>query len=512
MKHLHLIPLLCILLLTACQHNTEKRTYRIGVSQCSYDAWRINMDAEMERERIFHPDLVLHTRYAKDNSYMQCCQIDSFIAEKVDLLIVSPNETEEVKPAVSRAYDAGIPVIIADRQVSGEKYTAFIGGDNYEVGHITAQHLIQIAQKGGYTSEHPLRFVEIYGLRGSTPAVLRHRSLMEALAHHPEVKLKHKMSGYWFRAEARICMDSLLNYDQDFEAVVAQNDQMAIGAAEVIHKRLHNDNIIILGVDGITGHGGGVEAILHNQIDFTTTYPSRGDLIIQTADAILKGNSFKRDTVLKSVLVDPDVAKALHQFAELRDHEIVAIQKLQGTLTDINLDYDTLKGFIYVLVSAIILLLLLTFSIIYILRYRHQVRIRQMANEQLLNEQKRQLEQMTEQLLANKDTSPTRNEVLIEKLTHLIEENIDNPNLNMDFLAVELSISRAQLFRRVRSLTGESPVELIRHIRLHRAQEMLRNGDDSIQQVAYAVGFTSASYFTRCYKELFHHSPQEERS
>jgi ABC-type sugar transport system substrate-binding protein len=93
----------------------------------------------MERELLLHPDMVLSRRIAYGSNELQCAQIDSFIAERVDLLIVSPNQAEQVKPAVTRAYRAGIPVIVADRRVTGDEWTAFIGGDNYKVGQLMAE-------------------------------------------------------------------------------------------------------------------------------------------------------------------------------------------------------------------------------------------------------------------------------------------------------------------------------------------------------------------------------------
>ena len=149
--------ILMALTLISCSQNRPTRIYHVGVSQCSDDAWRTKMNEEMENELIFHPELQLSIRQANDNSQLQCLQIDSFIAEGVDLLIVSPNEAEEVKPAVSRAFDAGIPVIVADRQVTGEKYTAFIGGDNYAVGINMANWLAEQANNSHATSDQPLR-------------------------------------------------------------------------------------------------------------------------------------------------------------------------------------------------------------------------------------------------------------------------------------------------------------------------------------------------------------------
>lgn len=156
--HLIFAFILLSLFVSSCKSSQQKR-YRIGVSQCSDDAWRRKMNEEMQRELIFHPDIQLIIRSAGDNSAQQSADIDAFIEEKFDVLIVSPNEAEGLTEAVSRAFDAGIPVIIADRRVNGDKYTAFIGGDNEQVGRLLAQYIRNKLPSGG-------NIVEICGLQG----------------------------------------------------------------------------------------------------------------------------------------------------------------------------------------------------------------------------------------------------------------------------------------------------------------------------------------------------------
>ena len=157
--HLHLFPfvstLLVTVLLAACLAgcSCDPDHYRIGVSQCLDDAWRQKMNEEMSRELLLHPQMRLTTRVADGSSELQCAQIDSFISEKVDLLIVSPNEAEEVQPAVTRAYEAGIPVIIADRLVPGQDWTAFIGGDNERVGELMAEWIMSHYKEGLHVLE-----------------------------------------------------------------------------------------------------------------------------------------------------------------------------------------------------------------------------------------------------------------------------------------------------------------------------------------------------------------------
>lgn len=150
-----LLPILMACSLVGCTSCGD--VYRIGVSQCLDDAWREKMNEEMARELLLHPEMTLRTRVAGGSNELQCAQIDSFISEKVDLLIVSPNEAEEVQPAVTRAYEAGIPVIIADRLVPGQDWTAFIGGDNERVGELMAEWIMSHYKEG-------LHVLEVTGL------------------------------------------------------------------------------------------------------------------------------------------------------------------------------------------------------------------------------------------------------------------------------------------------------------------------------------------------------------
>ena len=522
--------------LIGCSSHRPSPQYRIGVSQCSDDAWRQRMNYELQRELIFHPELSLHIRQASDNSDTQCQQIDSFIAERVDLLIVSPNEAEEVKPAVSRAYDAGIPVIVADRQVSGEKWTAFIGGDNYAVGQLMAQWLLSIVPEG-----RPLRVLEIQGLPGSTPMVWRHKGMMDSLQGHPEVQIVASACGAWFRENARVVTDSLLALYPNVDAIVAQNDQMAIGAYEaiqhlkgrakipgtqVVHTDLscasspaikshsapllvrsnnaNNENyaIRIMGVDGIVDEGGGVEALLNKEIDMTATYPSRGDLVIQTAVKILHGEPFEREVVLPTVLIDRDAAFPMQQIADEIDRQIAVSEELENRYNRL---WDTARAQRIALILLVFFLLLLVVLAVVLYRvYRYSLRVKREREEhaRIVAQQQKQLEDMTAALERTK-AEQSMDERFVEQLQKTIEQHMDDSEFNVEALSEELNMSRAQLFRKTKTLMGVSPVELIRHIRLRKAKQMLLNTDMTIQQVAYSVGFTSPSYFSKCYRELF---------
>ncbi len=507
------LPFLVVGLLAAlsCACTSKPNTqYIIGVSQCSDDAWRTKMNEEMNRELIFHSDMTLRIRQAQDNSDLQCAQIDSFIAEQVDLLVVCPNEAEEVKPAVCRAYDAGIPVIVADRQVTGEKYTAFIGGDNYAVGKLMAEYVTRQAELHHSTPARPLRVFEITGLPGSTPMRWRHKGLMDGIRSNRSIQIVGTGCGAWFQRNARLVTDSLLDVCPEVDVILAQNDQMAMGAYEACHKRLGDRRPLIMGADGIVGKGGGVEALLDGKIDVTATYPSKGDLVIQTAAKILHGEAYPRDVVLQTILIDRTAAEPIQQVAEEIDHQVYLIDVLEQRLNQLWDMSRSQQIAIACLMAFLLLAVILSIVLYNVYLYRRRVREERAEHARIVARQKEQLESVTAELERTKQTQ-SLDEQFIQRLQTEIEKHIADTDFSVEMLSDALGMSRTQLFRRTKQLMGLSPVELIRHIRLRRGQQMLRNTDMTIQQIAYSVGFTSPSYFTKCYKELFDHLPADEQ-
>lgn len=495
--------LICLLLctaLTSC-HKQSAPHYIVGVSQCSDDAWRQKMNSELEDELIFHPDISLRYRHASDNSERQCLQIDSFIQEGVDALIVCPNEALEVQPAVERAFAAGIPVVVADRRVPGNNWSAYVGGDNKQVGYLMATWLEEQHRQSSQT----IKVLEITGLPGSTPAVLRHQGLIEGLRHKTGIELVGSASGQWFMADAERVCDSLLLAHPEANVLVAQNDLMARGAAAACKRQ--GRYLPVMGVDGITGKGGGIEAIRDGIIVVSATYASRGDLVLQRVGQILHGEAFPRETNLRSMLVGREEAESMALLAEERETQVAAIALLRQKLNLLTLQYANQR-----MVSLLLVLLVLVscggiVGLCYMYRYRLRVQKERAEKEQLLKKQQQQLRDISEQLeLSTRQNIRSEEEeerAFVARLTKQIEAELNNPELSVESLADSLGMSRSVLFRRVKIATGQSPVELIRHLRLERAKHLLYEGNMSVQQVAYEVGFSSPSYFTKCYKQEY---------
>ena len=506
-KILLLTSLALALLCTGC--SVRQPQYRIGVSQCLDDAWREKMNYEMERELLIHPDMFLSRRIAYGSNELQCAQIDSFIAEKVDLLIVSPNEAEAVKPAVTRAFRAGIPVIVADRRVTGDEWTAFIGGDNYKVGQLMAQWItsqLSSLKRVKSSARSDCRWpsvelaggvvvLEVAGLPGSTPATLRHQGMMDGLPDGVEV---HSVMGSWYREEAYKAVSEYLASQPIPDLIVAHNDLMAVGAAEAVQN--HQFSILnsqfsipIMGVDGIKP---GLQAIVEGKITCSATYASRGDMIVEVAAKILHGEPFVRDTVLETALVDSKAAYPMLKQDEdiTRDLETLHLVQTQTESKWRQMQFDRIVLSVFVAVFFILFVATLSYIIV------RQLRLQTEIKQDILP----QLENMQEAIQLSR-----RDEAFSERLKQIVDEHISDPNLNVEYLGSMLQLSRTQLFRRVKTVAGKGPLDYIREQRLIRADQLLHTTDMTIQQVALELCFSSAGYFTKCYKEYFGHLPSE---
>ena len=487
MRNIIVTTVVFILLLTGC--NTRQQQYRIGVSQCLDDAWRQKMNEEMDRELLLHPDMSMTQRIAYGSTGLQCAQIDSFIAERVDLLIVSPNEAEAVRPAVSRAYRAGIPVIVADRRIPGEEWTAFIGGDNYEVGRLMASWVNEI-QKG---SGKPVCVLEVYGKNGSVPEELRHKGLTDGLSGSGRLSpVLNIVSG---EQDAYAAVRTYLQTHAPVDVIVAQNDIMAVEAARAVRNSRSYDNgtMRIMGVDGIEL---GLQAIVDGEIECTAVYPSRGDMLIQTAAHILAGEPFVRDTVLETMLIDKRAAyPMLRQYiARRHDLETLHIVQLQADARWRQMNASRGMWICICVVTGILFFMALGF-VLYMVR---------MMQTEIKKDIIPQLEEVNEVIRLKR-----RDEVFAERVRQIVDEHLTDADLNVEYLAEVLQLDRTQVFRRVKAVYGKGPMEYIRERRLIRAYELLHTTDKTVRQVAMELRFASPGYFSKYYKEYYGYLPSE---
>ena len=394
-RHLYriiiLLPLLVVALCFVSCGEATTVDYHIGVSQCSDDAWRTKLNEEMRRELLFYPGVTLEVRSADDDNERQARDIDYFIGQGVDLLVVSPNRADSLTPAVSKAFDAGIPVIVADRKVTGDKYTAFVGGDNLEVGKLQGEYLQRVLPRGG-------KVLEVMGLIGSTPQELRHQGLVESLSDTGDRYQFVQCMGAWKRDRGEAEVQKVLAQHPDIRVILAQNDQMAIGASRALQNARLDHKVFIMGVDGLTGADNGIEAIRNGTIDVSATYITGGDLIVQTAMKILRGEPFERDVVLPTSLIDIGSAKSIDNVYREVDHQIETVKMLQARADSYWQQLDLERTLMYALLALLAMALL--FLIFYYSNYRQKRRLGESLNRQkaLLKAQRDQLAEQNIQL------------------------------------------------------------------------------------------------------------------
>lgn len=310
-RKLHLIIYVAIIvLLTGCAQ--QPRKYVIGVSQCSEDIWRDKLNDELKMGEYLNDSLIVKLASSNDDNVLQNKQINQFVDEGVDLLIVSPNQLSAISKSVERAYDKGIPVILYDRKTNSDKYTAFIGCDNYTIGKSMGTFIAQQLQGKG-------RIVEISGLEGSSPALERHRGFMDAIKPYPGLQVVASEGGNWKEEGGIQAMKRILKQTQDFDYVFAHNDRLAWGAYVAARQMRVKRNYKYTGVDGMATEGGGLELVRDGIFEASYLYPTKGDEVIALAMKILKHQPYERDNYLSTSIITQ--ANAALTLMEARDAE-----------------------------------------------------------------------------------------------------------------------------------------------------------------------------------------------
>ncbi|MCI5647239.1 MAG: substrate-binding domain-containing protein [Bacteroidales bacterium] len=536
-----LFPLLMLFalaaLLTGCE---EKKKYRICVSQCSQDDWRMKMNDEINREILLHDDATVEICSADDSSEKQIADIRRFMQEPCDILIVSPNEAAALTPVIKEVYERGTPVIVFDRNINGDTYTARIGVDDVGLGRAAAryaQHLIGTRGK----------VIEIYGLPGSTPAEDRHKGFAAQLQAQGGTILASAAAD-WKKEEAARAADSLLNLYPDAQLIYAHNDRMAIGASEAARAKGRRD-IRIIGIDAAPNIG--IRAVADSVIDATFLYPTEGHRLVQTALAILKGEPYDRETILPvSSAVDLSNADILLlQNETLRDHYnvLTAANGKEGCkmaarhvpdliVCDVMMPVmdgleccRLIKG--ETVTSHIPVLMLTACSLdeqrvqgydsgadgylskpfasdVLLSRYRSLI-----ENRRRIKNPAGALPLMPAPAAASAAPPPSADldSEFYLRFLEIFQAEMGRPELSVDAVAAQMGMERSQFYRKIKALTNYAPVELMRRLRLQQGHALLLSTDKTIGEIAYEIGFSSPAYFTKCYRDAYGVTPTQAR-
>lgn len=367
---------------------SEEKTYKIGVSQCSQDDWRMKMNDEINREIMFHEDAVVEIRSADDNNERQISDIRYFADNDFDIIIVSPNEAAALTPIIKEVYERGIPVVVFDRNINGDTYTARIGVDDEGLGRSAAHYALHMLGSEA-------KAIEIYGLSGSTPAEGRHKGFVGEFEAGGGTVLAG-VPGNWNKEDAVQVVDSLLTVYPDVDLIYAHNDRMAIGASEVASRRGRRD-IKIIGIDAAPEIG--IRAVADSVIDATFLYPTEGHRVLQTALAILKGEPYERETILPvSSAVDLSNADILLLQNENLKQETDKMRLLKTRIDDYWEKHSSQTSLFYASIAIIVLLFGVGFLLLraYWQRSRHQEEL--LVQNRLLEEERDKQKSLNSQL------------------------------------------------------------------------------------------------------------------
>lgn len=356
--------LIFILSLTiSCKRGGEEKEFVVGISHSSVnDSWRKAMMLDMQVKASDYPGMTLEMKDANEDNDTQIKQIRELVKKKVDLIIISANESGPVTTAAVEAYRAGIPTIIIDRKIYSEEYTTFIGADNYEIGRAAGLFTNSLLKNGKTT------IVEIWGRKGSSSALDRHNGFSDALIHNDNIILK-TVYGRWHRDEAKVNIAALGSFE-DIDIVYAHNDVMALAAREAIMEVNPQaaERIKFIGIDALPGKGKGIEAVRDGYLTASFVYPTGGSTAIKVAWQILNGVPVSKQYALTSALIDKDNAGTIYlQTEQLADYQ-EQIEKQRNNLDKMFSEYRFLQNSVGLILLLLGVVLLLALYVIHIFR------------------------------------------------------------------------------------------------------------------------------------------------
>ncbi len=286
-----------VLLASGCGRGRSGK-FLVGFSQANKaEPWRTWMDDTVAKEAAKHPELEIVYADAQQDNSKQVADVENFLRQKIDLLIISPNEAKPLTAVVKRTFESGIPVVVLDRAIEGDTYTCFIGADNRQIGEAAGRFIVKLLGGKG-------NVVEIKGLPGSTPAIDRSEGFRAAIAG-TDIRIIHDPVADWLRDKGRDQMEAALQANEKIDLVYAHNDPMAMGAYLAAKAVGRADRMKFVGIDGLPGPEGGPQAVVDGKLAATFLYPNCGKEAVETALKILHGEQVPKRITLETVEITP---------------------------------------------------------------------------------------------------------------------------------------------------------------------------------------------------------------
>ncbi|SHE40523.1 ABC-type sugar transport system, substrate-binding protein, contains N-terminal xre family HTH domain [Arenibacter palladensis] len=346
------------ILLFSCAKQTEEEEVRIGFSQAMLnDEWRQSMNNAMEVQASLYPNVTLSISNANYNVQQQIAQLKEFISDSVDIIIVSPIQSKPITPIVEEAMNAGIPVLVVDRKTDNQKYTAYVGADNIEVGRNAAKIIVSNVQDS-------LSVIEIRGLAGSSPADERSLGFHQILDKFPKIKFAGTIEGDWEKESITESLRELLSRTGPVDYIFAHNDRMAKGAWEEARNLGMEGHIKIIGVDGLNGPNGGIQLVKDGVLNATILYPTGGAEAIKIALKILNAEVVPTNNILSTTVIDQFNADIMqNQFSKINEQQGLIESQISAIKRQEQLYYSQNNILKIIIIFSVIIFGLAVYSI-----------------------------------------------------------------------------------------------------------------------------------------------------
>jgi signal transduction histidine kinase/DNA-binding response OmpR family regulator len=346
---------------------------------------------DMKRILLLHPEYTLIYKDASNSTSRQIEQIQELTRERIDLLIVSPNESSApITQAVDAVFKQDIPVIVLDRRIASNAYNAFISGDNVEIGRLAGSFIGTLLKGRG-------NVVEVKGLAGSSPAQERHEGFRQQLARFPGVRVIRELNGEWERDTARHLAERELASLQQADVVFAHNEVMAVGVEEVCKKNGFANRIQFVGIDGLPGPSGGMQLVSDGVLKATFLYPTGGEEAIEAAVRILTGKAVPHETILKSFQIDAANVQALKAQSDKLYSQQRDIEQLTGRIQELTETYSSQRNRLYFTLACLLIVVILGAYAFYLAQQKQAAYRRLALQNEEIHQQKDQIEAVSKQ-------------------------------------------------------------------------------------------------------------------
>ncbi len=392
-KHIFsfLATLLLITIFLGCNKKKEvNKRYKIGFAQAQGgDNWRESMLKEMQREVSFYNEIDFYYKDAQANSKIQKDQIQELIDLKVDLLIVSPHEIQPLNAILEKAFDSKIPIVLIDRRINSDKYTAFIGASNYEVGQNAGKYAVALLKGKG-------KVLEITGLNTASPFIDRDKGFIDIISKSKGIELIAKINDHEANFEKKL--DSFIKKNKDLDVIFAQSDYIAKNVYQICKNNQVERKIKIIGVDGLSIEGMGMDMVASNQFKATVLYPTGGQEAIRTAIKILEKKPFKKENTLETTIIDSTNVKILQQQSKKVIEQQNEIDNRQLKINQQILISKNQTNIILAISITLAIALILSSVFYYLFKENKKISKKLMVQKDEISSQKNELEKLVKQV------------------------------------------------------------------------------------------------------------------